>query len=166
MVLLVERGEERREKHYSTYWRTEMESFNLEDYGRKLSDEELDGYAQRDNPSRPTKKVKRKKRRGWFLKGPVYDSDITPAARVSYRALRVAIALWQLRGLHGSNVVKPTHKVWPKVALTPEGARVGLATLEKAGLVSVVRRAGCAPVVTLLDPAPSAPAPLTKRAEK
>ncbi len=67
------------------------------------------------------------------------------------RALHVAVVLWYRAGMGGGNAVRLTASARTEIGLKPDAASRGLAALEKAGLVSVVRHAGRIPVVTLLD---------------
>ncbi len=77
---------------------------------------------------------------------------MTQAACLSWRALRVGLALWHLTGLQKDKSVKPTRKVWDRFGLGTDAARLGLLALERAGLVAVDRRhAGRCPLVTLLE---------------
>lgn len=89
----------------------------------------------------------------WFLRGPIPGTWLTRAAELSYRALRVGLALWYLVGLRKSRTVKPTGDTWRRFALLPDSARKGLSHLEQAGLVAVDRHGGRCPVVTVLDTA-------------
>ena len=65
--------------------------------------------------------------------------------------LRVALALWYLVGVKKSRTVKPTWDTWRRFSLSPDAGRLGLALLERSGLVAVDRRSGSCPVVTILD---------------
>ena len=76
---------------------------------------------------------------------------MTRAAGVSWRALRVALALWYLVGLEKVRTIKLTGKARDRFALSAEAGRVGLAALERAGLVAVERPPGCCPQVTILE---------------
>jgi hypothetical protein len=61
------------------------------------------------------------------------------------------LAVWYLAGVEKRRQVKLTWGVFAKFGVSPDAGRRGLADLERAGLVAVDRRAGCCPVVTLLD---------------
>jgi len=93
---------------------------------------------------RPRRKVK-----GWFILGPLSGEWFTQAAGLSGAAVRVGLALWYLKGLKKRWTVKPTWATWRRFSLCPDTARSGLKVLEDAGLVTVVRPAGCTPVVTI-----------------
>ena len=73
------------------------------------------------------------------------------AAKVSWRALRVGLALWYLVGLKKAQPVKPTWAIWERFGLSPDAGRLGLAALERAGLVAVDRHGGRCPMVTILE---------------
>jgi len=106
----------------------------------------LEGLTERQRPPRH-------KTGEWFLKGPIPGEWLTRAAGLSFRALRVGLALWYLAGLKKSRAVKPTWDTWRKFGLSPDGGRRGLAILEQAGLVSVDRQPGCCSVVKILGAA-------------
>lgn len=106
-----------------------------------------DGQAKLRKSHRPPKH----KSGEWFLKGPIPGPWLAQAVKLSGRTLRVGLALWYLVGLKSSRSVKPTWETWRRFELSPDAGRRGLAALEAAGLVSVDRRPGCCPVVTLID---------------
>ena len=119
---------------------------------------DLDQFrAKRECQPRPAtpQKPPRHKPGEWFLKGPIPGSWLVGVfaspARTLGRALRVGLALWFLAGLKGSGIVKPTWKTWERFGLSPDAGRRGLATLERAGLVTVDRHPGSCPVVTILE---------------
>ena len=73
------------------------------------------------------------------------------AAILPARALHVALAVWYLAGLEKDWQVKLTWSVLARFGLSAYTGRRGLAALELAGLVTVERRPGCCPVVTIQD---------------
>jgi hypothetical protein len=109
--------------------------------------------AQRETAARPTKRQgpPRPKVGQWFLKGPIPGEWLTRAAGLSFRALRVGLALWYLAGLKKYREVKPNRDTWQRFGLSPDAGRRGLAALEGAGLVAVDRQPGRGPVVTILE---------------
>ena len=124
-------------------------------------DLDLDQFrAKREGKSRPAKRQPppRHKAGEWFLKGPIPGSWLVGVfslpARTRGRALRVGLALWYLAGLNKSRSVIPTWKTWERFGLSPDAGRRGLATLERAGLVTVDRPSGSCPVVTILKGGP------------
>ena len=65
---------------------------------------------------------------------------------------KVAIALWFLSGLNRqARTVKLSGKVLREMGVGRHAGYRGLDSLEKAGLVSVERRPGQSPLVTLLE---------------
>ena len=76
---------------------------------------------------------------------------LTLAAGLSFRALRVGLALWYLAGLKKSREVRPNRDAWQRFGLSPEAGRRGLAALEAGGLVAVERHPGRYPIVTILE---------------
>lgn len=67
------------------------------------------------------------------------------------RACAVAVHIWHLAGMKKSPTVRLRLSLFP---FQRDAARRGLAELEAAGLVSVVRHVGRAPIVTLQDVRP------------
>lgn len=115
---------------------------------------DLDQFrAKRNSELRPAKssRAPRHKAGAWFLKGPIPGEWLTRAAGLSFRALRVGLALWYLAGVKKSRVVKPTWDTWRRFALSPDAGSHGLAALERAGLVAVDRHPGRCPVVTIQE---------------
>ena len=102
-----------------------------------------------------SKRVSRAKEQDWFLKGPIPGRWLARVfglpPRSAGRALRVGLALWYLAGVKRSKQVRPNREAWQHFRLSADSGRRGLADLEGAGLVAVDRRAGCCPVLTLLD---------------
>lgn len=86
-----------------------------------------------------------------FLKGPIALDWLAVAAKQPGKTLHVGVALWFLAGLKTSTTVALTTSVKEKFGIGAEAAREGLQRLEESGLVSVVRAAGAAPRVTLLE---------------
>jgi hypothetical protein len=83
--------------------------------------------------------------------GPIPLPWIGRAACLPGRALHVALALWHISTLSKSLAVKMQRKIRIALGLTRKTYSRGLTVLEKAGLVSVVRKAGATPIVTLLN---------------
>jgi|TARA_B100002003_G_scaffold53117_1_gene48345 DNA-binding transcriptional ArsR family regulator len=95
--------------------------------------------------------IPKHKNKEHFLKGPVPLNWIAGAACCGGRALHVAIILWYRVGLEKKPTVKIPRWVADKFGLSRYSKTRGLRALEQAGLVSVIRRQGCSPLVTLLD---------------
>jgi DNA-binding transcriptional ArsR family regulator len=100
-----------------------------------------DRRAQRFVPARRTER---------FLKGPVPMSWLAAAARLPGKALAVGIALWRLAGATKSQtILLSTTEVVP-LGVDRNAKSRALRVLEQAGLVSVERRPGRLPRVTIL----------------
>lgn len=93
-----------------------------------------------------------------FLKGPIPWNWLCAALSLRGRAGAVGVALWLRAGLTRKRTVKLSYGDLTTMRVDRYAARRGLRLLEAAGLVSVERRPGCAPEVTILD-APSTPTP-------
>jgi hypothetical protein len=121
-----------------------------------MSPLDLDQFrTKRNGEIRPAESTRepRHKAGEWFLKGPIPGEWLTRAAGLSFRALRVGLALWYLAGVKKSRVVKPTWDTWQRFGLSPDAGQRGLAALERAGLVTVDRHRGRCPVVTIRESA-------------
>ncbi len=95
-----------------------------------------------------------------FLKGPIPLTWLRVAAHQPGKAVSVALELWLWAGIKKSRTVRislSNLRVAPK--LSRSSASRGLAALERAGLVTVVRRSGRKPTVTLQDTARGLEAP-------
>ena len=86
-----------------------------------------------------------------FLKGPIPCHWLERAAKLSGKALHVAVALWFLAGLTRRREVKLTRSTLKRFGVLPDAARRALGALEKDGLVSVQRSPGRSPLVSLQD---------------
>ncbi len=86
-----------------------------------------------------------------FLKGPVPCAWLQRAARLPGKPLHVGIALYQRAGMEKSDTVKLSNGVLEDWGIDRYAKRRALKDLEIAGLVSVKRRHGRSPVVTILD---------------
>jgi hypothetical protein len=92
-----------------------------------------------------------RKRRKEFLRGPIPLGWLHKAAQLRGKALAVGIALWFKAGVTKQFVVKASNTLWSKLGINRKSAYRALTALEHAGLVSVERHAGRAPVVKILD---------------
>lgn len=84
-----------------------------------------------------------------FLKGPVPLAWLEIAAQLPGKSLHVGVALWFLGGLQKSRVVRLSNANGIRFGLDRNAKYRGLAWLEVAGLVTVERKLGRAPVVTI-----------------
>lgn len=85
-----------------------------------------------------------------FLKGPIPWAWLARAAGLPGDALKVGIAIWLWVGMTCSRTVRVSSRGFPLPASRSAVYR-GLVALERANLVTVQRRRGHAPVVTVLD---------------
>lgn len=86
-----------------------------------------------------------------FLRGPVPVWWLSQAGKLRGKALAAGVALWYQSGLTKKNPVKATRKLWGKFEINRKSASRGVRSLEGAGLITVVRRPGCAPVITIVN---------------
>jgi len=113
----------------------------------RFSTRPLDALAAR--PSKPP----RHRQGEAFLKGPIPMAWLALAARLPGRALHMGLVLWYWAGITKQRVVAPSlSRAEREFGVSRTALARGLAALEHADLVSVDRRAGRKPVVTLLDP--------------
>jgi hypothetical protein len=102
-------------------------------------------------PSPDNKGLPRHKKGEHFLKGPVPLIWLAQAARCGGKALHVANILWYRAGLKKSATIKVPGWTAKLFGLDRHAKTRGLKDLEEAGLVSVTRRQGSSPQVTLLE---------------
>jgi hypothetical protein len=103
-------------------------------------------------PAPSRKKLPRHRGGEQFLCGPIPCDWLARAARLPGKALAVGVALWFKAGLSKRNaMVRLTGKLMEQFGIGRYAQYRGLKALEAAGLVSVERRRGCAPMVTILD---------------
>ncbi len=87
-----------------------------------------------------------------FLKGPIPLIWLGAAAILPGRALAVALELWFWAGLKNKRVVRISlSHLRSAPGMSRSSASRGLGALERAGLVSVVRKPGRKPIITLTD---------------
>jgi hypothetical protein len=98
-----------------------------------------------------SQKLPRHKRGQEFLCGPVPLPWLRQAAMLRGKALAVGIALWFKAGVTKRREVKATGTLWGKLGIHRKSAYRGLSALETSGLITVVRHAGRAPVVTIVE---------------
>lgn len=87
-----------------------------------------------------------------FLKGPIPLDWLEVASRLPGRSLHVGVALWFLGGMHKSPVIPLSNHTTRRFGLDRNSKYRGLDWLEQAGLISVKRKMGRAPIVTILEP--------------
>jgi hypothetical protein len=85
-----------------------------------------------------------------FLKGPVPMSWLAAAARLPGKALAVGLALWRLAGATKSQTILLSTTEVALLGVDRNAKSRALRMLEMAGLISVERRPGRLPRVTIL----------------
>ncbi len=73
------------------------------------------------------------------------------AAQLPGKSLHVSVALWAIGELQNSRVVALSNSISLRFGLDRNAKYRALAWLEEAGLISVERKAGRAPLVTILE---------------
>jgi hypothetical protein len=110
----------------------------------RLNGEEANRFAELLKPTRPP----RHKPGDWFLRGPIPWPWIERAMRLPGQALALSLYLWREAGRHSQRTVK---LCLARTSLNRRTAQRALQTLEKAGLVSVLRHSGQGVEMTILD---------------
>lgn len=106
------------------------------------------GQYSATNISRPPRPKHKEK----FLRGPIPLNWLSHAATLPGRSLHVAIAVWFVAGLKKARIVPISNITALQFGLDRNAKYRGLEWLEDAELISVERRAGRAPIVTILEP--------------
>jgi hypothetical protein len=86
------------------------------------------------------------------LQGPIPWNWWASASRLSGSSLQVGAVCWLLAGWHRSAEFELGLSEWGELGLTRFSAGRGLECLGRAGLVAILHRPGCRPMVTLRDP--------------
>jgi hypothetical protein len=94
---------------------------------------------------------RRRQRRGLFVKGPIPLSWIHAAAKISGNVSRLAWVIWFLAGLKRTTTFKLNLSKLGPFGLNRFSASRALVTLEHSRLVSVDRRHGRNPIITILE---------------
>ena len=84
-----------------------------------------------------------------FLRGPIPLDWLSAAAELPGKSLHVGIAVWLEAGLRNSAVVPLSNLTGRYFGLDRNAKYRGLDWLEQAGLISVERKLGRAPIVTI-----------------
>lgn len=84
-----------------------------------------------------------------FVRGPVQLEWLQQAIPLGRKALHVAMAIWYTAGFKRQGTIKLTRKKLEVFQVTTETARTLLHKFEAAGLVSVDRKRGRSPIVTI-----------------
>lgn len=86
---------------------------------------------------------------GAFIRGPIPLTWVQRAANLRGRALHVGMALWYLNGFEQTGIVKAKPSVMRELGVDRHAFYRALKALEKDNLVSVRRKRGAAPLVTI-----------------
>ena len=78
----------------------------------------------------------------YFLKGPIPISWLQAAAKLPGKAYVVGTVLWWHHGMNQGSSVRVTRRSLERFSISEDAYRDGLHRLERAGLVSVMRRPG------------------------
>ena len=73
------------------------------------------------------------------------------AASLSGSAVKITLALWFLAGLTNSGTVKLSNKLANKLGVSRKAKYLALKHLTNAGLITVKKKLGCSPQVTILE---------------
>ncbi|MFY0609933.1 MAG: hypothetical protein JXQ99_00290 [Hyphomicrobiaceae bacterium] len=98
-----------------------------------------------------TKLLPRPKAGEKFLKGPIPMNWLSTAAQLPGKSLHVGIAIWFTASLAKSSTVQLSNLAGLPFGLDRNAKYRALSWLEEAGLISVDRKLGRSPVVTLLE---------------
>ena len=112
--------------------------------GQPLTDKRLEALAARSPKERRPKAIK-----GKFLRGPIPLHWLAQAEHLSGKCLAVGVVLWFLRGLKDKSTFTLEKRWCEQFGLGRGAVRRCLTRLEEAGLISVERRPGCSPVVSI-----------------
>lgn len=91
-----------------------------------------------------------------FVKGPLPLAWFHRAAALPGKALNVGLALWYVKGLCRKSTFPFRRSAPDTFGVSKDATYDALSNLEAAGLISVVRHRGRAPVVTVIDVGTSA----------
>jgi len=86
-----------------------------------------------------------------FIKGPLPYSWMKRAGELPGKTLHVALGLWLVAGLRCSRTFSFKRKAAGAFGASKDATYDALTRLEAAGLISVDRRRGRSPTVTILD---------------
>lgn len=100
--------------------------------------------------AQPTRKqVPRAAKGERFLRGPIPLNWLSIAARLPGKALHASLAIWLEAGMRNSAVVPLSNITGQRFGLDRNSKYRALSWLEEAGLITVTRKLGRAPIVTI-----------------
>ena len=106
------------------------------------------------SPRSPPQTSQRPKAGQHILRGPVPFDWLCAAAQLPGKSLHVGIALWYTAGLNGSREVALSNVLGRQFGLYRNSKYRGLDWLEEAGLITIERKLGRAPVVSIIAAPP------------
>ena len=109
-----------------------------------------DVVEQLTESSKRRRQRKSKGRGSRFVRGPIPLLWLSRACGLGGKTGQVVLAIWYARGLNGEPVAL-TSTLLATFGVTPKTGRCVLRRLEAAGLVSVERRSGRSPRVTVIQ---------------
>ena len=98
----------------------------------------------------PCEKKREIKKQQWFLKGPVPYPWLVKASQLPGKALHVGIVIHFLHGVTKSEEITLKNSILREFGVARHSGYRALKVLENAGLISVSRKLGRNPVVTVL----------------
>jgi hypothetical protein len=98
----------------------------------------------------PTK-IRSRRRKGSFLKGPIPTNWLSQASHLGGKTLHVGIAIWFAHGFEKEHRFRLTAKWYDWLEVGPKALRESLQRLCEAGLIRLEYRPGCSPIVTILE---------------
>lgn len=86
-----------------------------------------------------------------FLKGPIPLMWLALAATLPGKALAVGMLIWFLQGLQKNRTVKLAPSWLRRFGIERQAAYRALKALEHARLITIARKRGASPTVTIVD---------------
>lgn len=86
-----------------------------------------------------------------FIKGPIPMPWLEQAAHLPGKTIHAALALWYVRSVTRREQFTVKRQTWERLNLTRQAYHRALRDLEAQGLITVERKPGRYPLVTLLD---------------
>ena len=86
-----------------------------------------------------------------FIKGPIQLLWLTEACKLSKSAMKVALSICFLKGIHGDTWFKLESTIIKKFSLTRQSKSNGLQELEQAGLIEINQKPGALPLIKIID---------------
>ena len=116
---------------------------------RRLVDQQAKDKSKAKQTATITIELPRPQRGEKFVRGPIPLDWIKAAIPCGRKSINVVLALWYLAGFNRSNPIKLTPATLLDFGVSAESARSILKRFEQVGLVSVDRKRGRSPIVTI-----------------